>query len=125
MKTRAMNCAVAICALAFVFALPSRAQSLMYGLTSTNSLVVFSTNGTVATGPIITGVGVGEEVVGIDFRPFTGELYALTGDAGTVGRLYTVNPVSGAASALTLVGVLTNITARAPAWTSIPWLWPV
>ena len=52
-------------------------------------------------------------MVTIDFRPFTGELYALTGDALNNGRLYTVNPVSGAASALTLVGALTNITARA------------
>ena len=91
----------------------SHAQSLIYGLTTTNSLVAFSSSGSVANGPIITGVGVGEEVVGIDFRPFTGELYALTGDLGSTGRLYTVNPVSGAASALTLVGVLTNITARA------------
>ncbi len=91
----------------------SHAQSLIYGLTSTNSLVVFSSSGSVASGPIITGVGVGEEVVGIDFRPFNGELYALTADPGNTGRLYTVNPVSGAASALTLVGALTNITARA------------
>ena len=91
----------------------SHAQSLIYGLTPTNSLVVFSSSGSVANGPVITGVGVGEEVVTIDFRPFTGELYALTGDALNNGRLYTVNPVSGAASALTLVGALTNITARA------------
>lgn len=99
--------------LALGLTVKSHAQSLIYGLTSTNSLVVFSSSGSVADGPIITGLGVGEEVVTIDFRPFTGELYALTGDPGGTGRLYTVNPISGAASALTLVGALSNITARA------------
>ena len=112
MKTNKVLLAALIGGLLFGSTALSHAQSLIYGLTTTNSLVVFSSSGSVANGPIITGVGVGEEVVGIDFRPFNGELYALTGLGGT-GRLYTVNPVSGAASALTLVGVLTNITARA------------
>ena len=111
-KTNALLAAV-IGMAAFVSAVQSHAQSLIYGLTTTNSLVAFSSSGSVASGPIITGVGVGEEVLGIDFRPFNGELYALTADAGSTGRLYTVNSVSGAASALTLVGALTNITARA------------
>ncbi len=113
MKTNKVLLAALIGGMVFGSTALSHAQSLIYGLTSTNSLVAFSSSGSVANGPIITGVGVGEEVVGIDFRPFTGELYALTGDLGGTGRLYTVNPVSGAASALTLVGTLTNITARA------------
>ena len=93
-----------ITVMAFVFALQSRAQSLIYGLTSTNSLVVFSTNGVIAGGPMLTGFGLGEWAVAIDFRPFTGDLYALTRDGANLGRLYTVNPVSGAASAVTLAG---------------------
>ena len=113
MKTNNALLAALVGGMVLGSAVLSHAQSLIYGLTSTNSLVVFSSSGSVASGPIITGVGVGEEVVGIDFRPFNGELYALTADTGNTGRLYTVNPISGAASALTLVGALTNITARA------------
>ncbi len=113
MKTNNALLAVLVGGMVLGSTVLSHAQSLIYGLTTTNSLVVFSSSGSVASGPIITGLSVGEEVVGIDFRPFTGELYALTADTGNTGRLYSVNPVSGAASALTLVGALTNITARA------------
>src|SRR5678809_110495 len=35
-----------------------------------------------------------EAIVGIDFRPSNGQLYALT----NAGRLYTLNPATGAAS---------------------------
>jgi hypothetical protein len=45
----------------------------------------------------ITGLQAGENVLAIDVRPLTGELYAL----GSTSRLYTLNPASGAA---TLVG---------------------
>jgi Domain of unknown function (DUF4394)/CHRD domain len=89
----------------------SHAQSLIYGLTTTNSLVAFSSSGATAPGPILTGLGGGETAVAIDFRPFTGQLHVLTADGLNNGRLYTVNPVSGAASALTLVGALTNINS--------------
>ena len=89
----------------------SHAQSLIYGLTTTNSLVAFSSSGSVADGPILTGLGGGETAVAIDFRPFTGQLHVLTADGLNNGRVYTVNPVSGAASALTLVGALTNISS--------------
>jgi hypothetical protein len=72
---------------AFASSLAS-AQSLIYGLTANNSLVRFSaTGGVVTPGPGFTGLGVGESVVGIDFRPLTGALYALSRDGGGVGRL--------------------------------------
>ena len=104
MKNRFVNYALMITVMAFVFALQSRAQSLIYGLTATNSLVAFSSSGSVASGPVITGIGGTENVVAIDFRPFTGALYALTRDPSQVGRLYTVDPVSGVATAVTLAG---------------------
>ena len=86
-------------------------STTVVGLTATNSLVTFSTDGgAVASGPIITGLGAGETVMGIDFRPFTGDLYALTRDAGNVGRLYTVNPASGAATAVALSGAALTLT---------------
>ena len=75
----------------------------VYGLTSTNQLVSFdsSSPGTVTTIGAITGLQVGETVYGIDFRPATGQLYAL----GSNSRIYTVNRTTAAA---TFVGALTT-----------------
>jgi hypothetical protein len=87
-----------------VFADSAQAQSIVYGLTSTNSLVRFAKLGEVVPGPVITGLGAGETVVGIDFRPLNGELYAVARNATNGGRLYTVNTVSGAASPVMLSG---------------------
>ena len=39
----------------------------------------------------LTGLQAGEKVLGIDFRPLNGQLYAL----GSTGRIYTVNTASG------------------------------
>ena len=44
----------------------------------------------------ITGLAIGEYAAGIDVRPATGELYAVT----SANRLYVLNPVSGAATAV-------------------------
>ena len=45
---------------------------------------------------VISGLGAGESVSGIDVRPSTGELYAVT----TASRLYVLNPASGEATAV-------------------------
>jgi Domain of unknown function (DUF4394) len=50
----------------------------------------------------VTGLQSGEKILGIDFRPATGELYAL----GSTSRLYTINFNSGTA---TMVASLTTI----------------
>lgn len=75
----------------------------IYGVSSTNQLIRFnsSTPGTVTTVGAITGLQGGENIVGIDFRPATGELFAL----GDSSRLYTVNKTTAAA---TLVAVLST-----------------
>jgi hypothetical protein len=109
MKTHSRILAFTLGAIAFVLTFSAQAQSLIYGLTTNNSLVAFSTSGAVVSGPAITGLGAGETAVAIDFRPFTGELYALTRDGANVGRLYTVNTVSGAATSVALTGTL-NLT---------------
>ncbi len=46
--------------------------------------------------PKLTGLGAGEVVRGIDVRPANGLLYAITTDAGNVGRLRTIDPATGA-----------------------------
>jgi hypothetical protein len=53
----------------------------------------------VSAAPVpITGLGAGETIVGIDYRPANGRLYAVTKDAANDGRLYTLNEVNGVAS---------------------------
>jgi len=78
----------------------------IYGVTTSNQLVRFNaaTPGTVTTVGTISGLQAGENILGIDFRPATGQLYAL----GSSGRLYTINLTNGAATqvgaAFTLTG---------------------
>lgn len=38
----------------------------------------------------------GETAIGMDFRPFNGNLYVVTKDASNVGRVYTANTTTGA-----------------------------
>ena len=59
---------------------------------------------TILSTTAITGIPGAETIVGIDTRPATGQLYALTNQAGT-GRLYTVDPDSGAATLASTVSV--------------------
>src|SRR3712207_4408284 len=73
----------------------------LVALTTANSLVRFDSAapGTLlgsATPLPITGLQAGETLQGIDFRPASGQLYAL----GSTSRLYVVNPTTGAATAL-------------------------
>jgi hypothetical protein len=44
----------------------------------------------------VTGVGAGESLLGIDVRPATGQLYAVSSGS----RLYVIDPISGAATAI-------------------------
>ena len=68
----------------------------VFALTTDNHLVSFKplTPGTFDTDVAITGLQGAEAIVGFDFRPSNGVLYAVT-DAG---RLYTVDPATGAAA---------------------------
>ncbi|MFN8343372.1 MAG: DUF4394 domain-containing protein [Spirosomataceae bacterium] len=69
-----------------------------YALTSNNQLLalnVRSTNTPTAT-VTISGLPQGEQILAIDFRPATGQLYGV----GSSSRIYMINPVTGAATAL-------------------------
>jgi Domain of unknown function (DUF4394)/Calx-beta domain len=65
-------------------------------LTTTNELVSFDTGspGTVSAALPISGLAAGEALVGIDRRPATGRLYALSNQS----RLYLIDESTGAAS---------------------------
>jgi hypothetical protein len=80
------------------------ASATVFGLTSTGNLISFGAESpaTLLSNIAITGLGPGESLVGMDFRPATGQLFGLSIDAGSMGRVYTLNTATGAATVLTM-----------------------
>lgn len=60
------------------------------------TLLIFNPEAPVPVSKTITGTMSGETIVGLDFRPANGQLYAL----GSTSRLYTINTSNGAAAAV-------------------------
>lgn len=72
-----------------------------YAIDENNNFQIF--NPTTTTAPInkaITGLGVGESIVGIDFRPATNQLYGLATTALGMAKLYSFNLSTGAATGI-------------------------
>lgn len=71
---------------------------MIFGVTDAGNLVTFNSTAPALflsqTG--ISGLQTGERILGIDFRPNTGQLFAV----GSSNRLYTINTTTGAASQL-------------------------
>lgn len=65
-------------------------------LTVSNRLISFdrASPAAIRTNVLVTGLQSGENLVGIDMRPVDGMLYGV----GSTGRLYTLDPVTGAAT---------------------------
>ncbi|HEX8615387.1 MAG TPA: DUF4394 domain-containing protein [Telluria sp.] len=63
-------------------------------LTSSGRIVSLNADNTVRTNVALSGLQASETLLGIDFRPIDGQLYGV----GSSGRIYTVNPSTGAAS---------------------------
>ncbi|MGH9842400.1 MAG: DUF4394 domain-containing protein [Blastocatellia bacterium] len=70
----------------------------IYAIDTNNALLAFNsgTPGTIASTQPVTGLATGENILGIDFRPATGDLYAVSSQS----RVYTINTTTGAASAV-------------------------
>ena len=68
------------------------------GLSTNNELVRFdtATPGTIVSTTAVSGLATGENLVGIDIRPATGQLYGL----GSTSQLYRINLTTGAATAI-------------------------
>jgi len=68
----------------------------VFGVTTSNKLVSFRSNtpGSILSKRSITGLQIGENVLGIDFRPATGDLYGL----GSTSRLYRIDPRNAVAT---------------------------
>lgn len=94
-KTSTMMTAAAVSLLAGGAA----AGESVFAVTDNMTLVSWDsdTPGTIDSGVAINGLASNEQIRGIDFRPATGELYAL----GSFSNLYTIDTATGAA---TLVG---------------------
>jgi len=72
------------------------AGSTIFALTNANELLRLDSSapGTILSTVSISGLQAGENLLGIDFRPASGQLYAL----GSTSRLYTIDLSSGAAT---------------------------
>jgi hypothetical protein len=68
----------------------------VYAVSSSNTLVMFNAGqpGSITSTRRIAGLQAGENVLGIDFRPANGKLYAV----GSSGQLYTLDTGTGAAT---------------------------
>jgi trimeric autotransporter adhesin len=77
-------------------AFTARPVATVFGVTTTNRLVTFSVTapGTLITNNPITGLAAGENIIGVDFRPANGMLYAATNQA----RVYVINTTTFAAA---------------------------
>lgn len=65
-----------------------------YAIDNANALQIFDPNNPVPVTKAITGLLASEGILGIDFRPANGQLYAL----GNSSRIYTINLGTGAAT---------------------------
>ena len=74
-------------------------EASVWALTASQKLINFSnlSPGNVARTVTITGLAAGETLVGMDFRPRTGQLFAVS----SANRVYTINTTTGA---VTVVG---------------------
>jgi hypothetical protein len=91
----------ALAAVVALTAAPQAAALPAAGTTPAGEVVVYDTAapGTILDRQAITGLLPGETVQGLDVRPATGQLYAL-GILGMEGRIYVIDPGTGAATLL-------------------------
>lgn len=97
MMTNMTSGRLALAAGAIALAVPAVATAgTAYGVTENQTLVTWNTAtpGTVNSGIAISGLMNNEQIRGIDFRPATGELFAL----GSFNNLYTINIGTGMAT---------------------------
>ena len=87
-----------VAALAVAAPRAAQAAEAFYGVAGGSTLVSFNSDapGAIRTATTITGLQPGEQILALDLRPASGQLYGL----GSHSRLYVISPVSGAARAI-------------------------
>jgi len=97
MMGSALLAGIATIATGAIGAAPASADELLAGIASNGRLVLFSSADPSEVDVVqVRGLAKGERILGLDTRPATGQLYAL----GSTSRLYTLDPVTGVASAV-------------------------
>lgn len=71
-------------------------EAVAYAIDASNNLQIFNPNNPSPVSKAVIGLQSGENILGIDFRPANGQLYAL----GSSSRLYTLNLATGSATAV-------------------------
>lgn len=71
-------------------------EAVAYAIDYSNNLQIFNPNNPMPVSKTVAGLQSGENILGIDFRPLNGQLYAL----GSSSRIYTINLGTGAATAV-------------------------
>lgn len=98
----------------FAAGAPAGSQGLISIDPTTGSAVQYGTPQRVAT--LVTGVTVGQTLVGMDYRPNTGQLFALGYDptmTNSNSRLYVLDPNTGAATAVGTAAISLNLGTMA------------
>lgn len=98
MRSFKLWAASTVAAAALAAGASSANAELVWGITFDNNLFSFdsATPGNVLSGVYVNGLRPNEFIQGIDFRPATGELYAV----GSTNRVYTIDTATGLASSL-------------------------
>jgi len=84
-----------------ILSLAIQTEPVGYAISVDNELMIFNPASPAPVAKAISGLQASETILGIDFRPVNGQIYAL----GSTSRIYTLNASSGAA---TQVGVLST-----------------
>ncbi|WP_207495567.1 DUF4394 domain-containing protein [Aridibaculum aurantiacum] len=81
---------------------PTPVNKLIYGLSGNNLVTFFSnTPNTFTSSMMISGITAGQAIVGLDFRPATGQLFAMGYNSSNgATQLYVLNTSTGAATAV-------------------------
>lgn len=90
--------AIVACLALTAVSAPALAGHTVFGVTLDQTLVTWDSSApnAILTGVAINGLASGETIRGIDFRPATGQLYAL----GSFNNLYTINTMNGTVSSV-------------------------
>src|SRR5207249_1823786 len=101
-----------------VEAMEDRTVPVLAVASSGSGLAQFDTGATgVVTSVPITGLQAGETIVGLDVRPATQQIYGV----GSTSRLYTLDPLTGAATQVGTAGAFTlNGTAFGVDFNPVP-----
>lgn len=91
---------------------PALTGNLIYALNTSNFLLTLDSDNPsiIRTAVAVTGVTLNQALIGLDFRPATGDLYLLGYNSATnESQLYTVNTATGVATAINVTPTILSL----------------